>query len=44
MPSGTGGGEDRLAGLTRMAESMDDGDVFVIFPEGQNWTPRAGRG
>ncbi|HEU5241668.1 MAG TPA: 1-acyl-sn-glycerol-3-phosphate acyltransferase [Ornithinibacter sp.] len=44
VPSGTGGGEDRIGGLTRMAESMDDGDVFVIFPEGQNWTPgrRAG--
>ena len=44
VPSGTGSGEDRLTGLTRMAESMDDGDVFVIFPEGQNWTPsrRAG--
>ncbi len=44
VPSGSGGGEDRIGGLTRMAESMDDGDVFVIFPEGQNWTPgrRAG--
>jgi 1-acyl-sn-glycerol-3-phosphate acyltransferase len=44
VPSGTGSGEDRLTGLIRMAESMDDGDVFVIFPEGQNWTPsrRAG--
>jgi len=44
VPSGTGGGEDRVGGLTRMAESMHDGDVFVIFPEGQNWTPgrRAG--
>ena len=37
-------GRTASAGLTRMAESMDDGDVFVIFPEGQNWTPgrRAG--
>jgi 1-acyl-sn-glycerol-3-phosphate acyltransferase len=44
VPSGTGGGEDRIGGLIRMAESMQDGDVFVIFPEGQNWTPgrRAG--
>jgi len=44
VPSGTGGGEDRVGGLTRMAESMEDGDVFVIFPEGKNWTPgrRAG--
>jgi 1-acyl-sn-glycerol-3-phosphate acyltransferase len=44
VPSGTGSGEDRVGGLTRMAESMHDGDVFVIFPEGKNWTPgrRAG--
>jgi 1-acyl-sn-glycerol-3-phosphate acyltransferase len=44
VPSGTGAGEDRVAGVTRMAESMVDDDVFVIFPEGQNWTPgrRAG--
>ena len=30
--------------MTRMAASMQDDDVFVIFPEGQNWTPgrRAG--
>jgi 1-acyl-sn-glycerol-3-phosphate acyltransferase len=44
VPSGTGPREDRIAGLTRMAESMVDDDVFVIFPEGQNWTPgrRAG--
>ena len=44
VPSRTGGGEDRVAGLTRMAHSMEDGDVFVIFPEGENWTPsrRAG--
>jgi 1-acyl-sn-glycerol-3-phosphate acyltransferase len=44
VPSGTGAGDDRITGLTRMAESMVDDDVFVIFPEGQNWTPgrRAG--
>jgi 1-acyl-sn-glycerol-3-phosphate acyltransferase len=44
VPSDTGSGEDRISGLTRMAESMRDGDVFVLFPEGQNWTPgrRAG--
>ena len=44
VPSGTGAGDDRIGGLTRMAESMQDDDVFVIFPEGQNWTPgrRAG--
>ena len=44
VPSGSGAGEDRVAGVTRMAASMQDDDVFVIFPEGQNWTPgrRAG--
>jgi 1-acyl-sn-glycerol-3-phosphate acyltransferase len=44
VPSHSGGGDDRLAGVTRMAESMDEGDSFLIFPEGQNWTPhrRAG--
>ena len=44
VPSSSGAGEDRLAGVTRMASSMSSNDVFVIFPEGQNWTPsrRAG--
>jgi 1-acyl-sn-glycerol-3-phosphate acyltransferase len=44
VPSGSGRGEDRLTGITRMAESMHPKDVFLIFPEGQNWTPtrRAG--
>jgi 1-acyl-sn-glycerol-3-phosphate acyltransferase len=44
VPSSSGPGDDRLAGVTRMAESMHTGDVFLIFPEGQNWTPhrRAG--
>lgn len=44
VPSSTGAGVDRLGGITQMAESMRDSDVFLIFPEGQNWTPtrRAG--
>jgi 1-acyl-sn-glycerol-3-phosphate acyltransferase len=40
VPTSTRRGDDRLAGVTRMAESMHTGDVFLIFPEGQNWTPR----
>ncbi|MBT9255500.1 1-acyl-sn-glycerol-3-phosphate acyltransferase [Phycicoccus sp. MAQZ13P-2] len=32
-------GEDRLAGVRGMAGSLDDDDVLLIFPEGQNWTP-----
>ncbi len=39
VPSSSGAGEDRLAGVTAMASSMSVGDVFLIFPEGQNWTP-----
>ena len=44
MPAQARPGEDRAAGLAEMAATMADGDVFVIFPEGQNWTPtrRAG--
>ena len=44
MPAQARPGEDRAAGLGEMAATMADGDVFVIFPEGQNWTPtrRAG--
>jgi 1-acyl-sn-glycerol-3-phosphate acyltransferase len=39
MPAQARPGEDRAAGLREMAATMADGDVFVIFPEGQNWTP-----
>jgi 1-acyl-sn-glycerol-3-phosphate acyltransferase len=39
MPAQSRPGEDRAAGLSEMAATMADGDVFVIFPEGQNWTP-----
>jgi 1-acyl-sn-glycerol-3-phosphate acyltransferase len=44
VPSHSRSGTERLAGVTRLAESLDRGDVFLIFPEGQNWTPgrRAG--
>jgi 1-acyl-sn-glycerol-3-phosphate acyltransferase len=40
VPSSSGRGEERLSGVIRMAESMKAGEVFLIFPEGQNWTPR----
>ena len=44
VPASSGSGADRLGGVTRMAASMQPNDVFLIFPEGQNWTPtrRAG--
>ncbi|GAA4404276.1 hypothetical protein GCM10023168_16700 [Fodinibacter luteus] len=44
MPGRARPGEDRAAGLGEMAATMHPDDVFVIFPEGQNWTPlrRAG--
>ncbi|MDF3044709.1 MAG: hypothetical protein K0R30_937 [Ornithinibacter sp.] len=44
VPSSTGAGQDRIGGITRMAASMQASDVFLIFPEGRNWTPtrRAG--
>ena len=44
MPAQAHPGQDRAAGLGEMAATMRDNDVFVIFPEGQNWTPtrRAG--
>jgi 1-acyl-sn-glycerol-3-phosphate acyltransferase len=44
MPAQALPGADRAAGLHDMAATMQDNDVFVIFPEGQNWTPtrRAG--
>ncbi len=40
VPSTSGRGDERVAGVRAMAESMNTGDVFLIFPEGQNWTPR----
>lgn len=40
VPSTSGAGDDRLAGVTRMASTMEPDDVFLIFPEGQNWTPK----
>ena len=32
-------GEDRLAGVRGMAASLGGGDVLLLFPEGENWTP-----
>lgn len=39
VPSRSGAGDDRLAGVERMAASLDPDDVLLIFPEGQNWSP-----
>lgn len=30
---------DRLAGVREMAATLDADDVFLLFPEGQNWSP-----
>lgn len=32
-------GADRLAGVASMASTLGADDVFLLFPEGQNWTP-----
>ncbi|MBR7744263.1 1-acyl-sn-glycerol-3-phosphate acyltransferase [Phycicoccus sp. BSK3Z-2] len=32
-------GGDRLAGVRTMAATLGKDDVFLLFPEGQNWTP-----
>lgn len=39
VPSSSGSGDDRRAGVQRMASTLEPDDVFLIFPEGQNWTP-----
>ncbi|WP_392543876.1 1-acyl-sn-glycerol-3-phosphate acyltransferase [Oryzobacter telluris] len=39
VPASSGAGGDRLEGVRRMASSLEPDDVFLIFPEGQNWTP-----
>lgn len=39
VPSTSGAGDDRLAGVRRMATSLEADDVFLLFPEGQNWSP-----
>ncbi len=40
VPSKTGSGSDRVEGIAELATSLDADDVLLIFPEGQNWSPR----
>ena len=39
VPSVSGAGDDRLAGVRRLADSLAPKDALLIFPEGENWTP-----
>ncbi len=44
VPSASGAGDDRLAGVRRLADSLARKDALLLFPEGENWTPsRRGR-
>lgn len=40
VPSKGGAGSDRVQGIADLAASLDPDDVLLIFPEGQNWSPR----
>jgi 1-acyl-sn-glycerol-3-phosphate acyltransferase len=44
VPADSGAADQRLAGVASMAASLAPNDVFLIFPEGENWSPgrRAG--
>lgn len=39
VPSVSGAGDDRLAGVRRLADTLAREDALLIFPEGENWTP-----
>lgn len=39
VPATSTPGNDRLEGVRRMASTLGPDDVFLIFPEGQNWSP-----
>jgi len=43
VPSTNGGGSDRLDGVVALANSLQANDVLLLFPEGQNWSPRRRR-
>jgi 1-acyl-sn-glycerol-3-phosphate acyltransferase len=40
VPSKGGAGGDRVQGVADLAASLEANDVLLIFPEGQNWSPR----
>lgn len=39
VPSLSGAGDNRLAGVRRLAASLERRDALLMFPEGENWTP-----
>ncbi|KGN31361.1 hypothetical protein N802_04525 [Knoellia sinensis KCTC 19936] len=38
VPSRTGAGDDRVAGVRELARGLKDDDVLLLFPEGQNFS------
>ena len=38
VPSRTGAGDDRTAGMLRLADNIGPRDALLMFPEGRNWT------
>lgn len=40
LPSHTGAGDDRIAAVRKLAESLTEDEALLIFPEGGNWTPK----
>ncbi|PRY55633.1 acyltransferase-like protein [Knoellia remsis] len=43
VPSRSGAGDDRTAGVRALAEGLDGDDVLLLFPEGQNFSLRRRR-
>ena len=43
VPSAASAGSDRLGGVAALAGSLGARDVLLLFPEGQNWSPRRRR-
>lgn len=39
VPSRTGAGDDRIAGVRALARGLKHDDVLLLFPEGQNFSP-----
>jgi 1-acyl-sn-glycerol-3-phosphate acyltransferase len=39
VPSRTGAGDDRVAGVRELARGLKHDDVLLLFPEGQNFSP-----
>ncbi|MEO6021344.1 MAG: 1-acyl-sn-glycerol-3-phosphate acyltransferase, partial [Knoellia sp.] len=43
VPSRTGAGDDRVEGVRSLAAGLDEDDVLLLFPEGQNFSPERRR-